>query len=351
MSNDIGDGIRDLIEAGAAPVTLNEIRQRSAAPAEPAPRTRLRVAISHVASRPRVAALAAAAAVIAGSALVASQLPSSATGRAATSRIILTAAMVRYMASQSRLALASSGRVVISYRDAQDGVLQDTGTDDISFSGHNWNDAFGQTFPASGGQPASTQFAINRIVNGQFYLYVKGQTDSLQWYRDTNPANHPEISVPDPRTALNVLEPSARFEVIGYQTISGMRMEELRATAPGSLPDLGDMPDVQPGEQVTDLRVWVDSRGVVHRMALSLRAVNIVFPVELPRVVAGKKTVTLQKLGKLIWEYRLGHPGIRSAGRGQRQVQTTTLTVSFMDIGQREVITAPAHSIPQFGLG
>jgi hypothetical protein len=49
------------------------------------------------------------------------------------------------------------------------------------------------------GQPASTQFAINRIVNGQAYYYIKGRTDRLRWYRDTNPSGHPSMKIPDPR--------------------------------------------------------------------------------------------------------------------------------------------------------
>jgi hypothetical protein len=99
--------------------------------------------------------------------------------------VLLTAAMVRQVASASRSALALSGQATISYRNTQAGALQVTGTDHITFSGKNWNDAFSQSFPASDGQPASTQFAINRIVGKQFYLYIAGRTRRLQWYHDT----------------------------------------------------------------------------------------------------------------------------------------------------------------------
>ena len=94
--------------------------------------------------------------------------------------VLLTAAMVREVASASRSALALSGRATISYRNTQAGKLQVTGTDRITFSGKNWNDAFSQSFPASDGQPASTQFAINRIVGKQFYLYIAARTQRLQ---------------------------------------------------------------------------------------------------------------------------------------------------------------------------
>src|SRR5262249_60185365 len=83
------------------------------------------------------------------------------------------------------------------------------------------NDVISQTFPSADGRRAHTQTAINRIVNGQFYLYVAGRTRRPQWYHDTNPSGHPSSSIPDPRTVLRVLEPSARFEVAGYQVIGG----------------------------------------------------------------------------------------------------------------------------------
>src|SRR5262249_41914916 len=153
--------------------------------------------------------------------------------------VLLTAATVRQVASASRAALALSGRATISYTSAQNGVPQGSSTDVITFSGKNWNDVISQTFPGAAGPRSHPQTAINRIVNGQFYLHVAGQTRRLQWYHDTNPSGHPSFSIPDPRTVLRALEPSARFEVAGYQVIGGVRVKELRATDLSHLPSQG----------------------------------------------------------------------------------------------------------------
>src|SRR4029077_1896371 len=100
---------------------------------------------------------------------------------------VLTAAMVQRMASQSRLSLAHSGRGKIDYSERSNGALQEKGTYDIAFGGKNWNAALSETFPARNGQPASTQTAINRIVDGKFYLHTVGRNGRLEWIRDTNP--------------------------------------------------------------------------------------------------------------------------------------------------------------------
>ena len=77
----------------------------------------------------------------------------------------------------------------------------------------DWNDVITQRFPASNGVRASTQTAINRIVNGQLYLHIAGPDNRVRWYHDTNPAGHPSIRIPDPRTLFGLLNPSAKFQV------------------------------------------------------------------------------------------------------------------------------------------
>jgi hypothetical protein len=356
MNPEISDGLKDLIDGGAAPVTLAEIEERVASRAAPADRHRAR-ALLHGRLNGRAGRLAAVVAVAAAVIAAAAVIGTDHTGQKTGSQAILTAAMVRHLASESRMALASAGRAEVTYRDTQAGVVQDYGSDDITFSGKNWNDAFSQTLPASAGQAADTQFAINRIVDGQAYYYIKGETDKLEWYHDTNPSNHPQISVPDPRTALAVLEPSARFEVVGYQTIGGVRLEELSATVLSQLPSLGTMPDIQPGEQITSLEIWVDREGIVHRMSISLRQTMVVYalgslPGKLRLLIrSGARAITLQKIEVLLRHDRL-RPGQRAgANGGRRVVQVTQLTVSFLDIGQRQLITAPTHSIPVYALG
>jgi hypothetical protein len=314
--------------------------------------------------------LTAAAAAVAVTALVVSTGGQGGTGSAAhgggtRAPALLTAAMVRQVASASRSALALSGRATISYRDSQAGVLQVTGTDRITFSGKNWNDAFSQTFPASKGQPASTQFAINRIVGKQFYLYIAGRTRRLQWYHDTNPSGHPSFTIPDPRKVFAMLEPSARFEFLGYQVIDGIRLKHLRATSLSHLRGLSSLPDLQPGAHVTALEVWVDGRSVVHRLSLTAQTVHTVYPI-------GAENVRKTRAGRLIftvpdkemaaklraklkrgparqhWTVRVAPPG---AGAPHREVQVSAVTVAFSGIGQPQRITAPAHAIAQYGRG
>ena len=279
--------------------------------------------------------------------------------------VLLTAAMVREVASASRSALALSGRATISYRNTQAGKLQVTGTDRITFSGKNWNDAFSQSFPASDGQPASTQFAINRIVGKQFYLYIAARTRRLQWYHDTNPSGHPSFTIPDPRTVFTVLEPSARFEFLGYQVIDGIRLKHLRATNFSHLRGLSTLPDLQPGAHVTALEVWVDGRNVLHRLSLTAEAAHTVYPIGTYNVrkthngrliftvpdkalAAALRTKLKRGPASQHWVIRVAPPG---AGAPHREVQVTALTVAFSGIGQPQRITAPAHAIAQYGRG
>ena len=279
--------------------------------------------------------------------------------------VLLTAAMVREVASASRSALALSGRATISYRNTQAGKLQVTGIDRITFSGKNWNDAFSQSFPASDGQPASTQFAINRIVGKQFYLYIAARTRRLQWYHDTNPSGHPSFTIPDPRTVFAVLEPSARFEFLGYQVIDGIRLKHLRATNFSHLRGLSTLTDLQPGAHVTALDVWVDGHSVVHRLSLTAQTTTTVYP-------PGTEYVRHRAHGPLIFivpnqamaaqlRARLhkghGNPRIiirvhpRLVAPPHHEVQVAAVTVTFSGIGQPQHITAPAHAIDQYGRG
>jgi hypothetical protein len=365
MVTEIPDGIRDLIERGAAPVTAAEATARAdfqrTAPRRTRPGLRRRIGLAGPSRARRIAVVAAAVTAAACAvAIVATGVTGPTTDSKARPTIILTAATVRHLVTQSRAALANSGRAVITYRQLQDSVLQQSGTDDITFSGQNWNDAFSVTLPATGKIPANTEFAINRIVNGQAYYYIAGRTSKLEWYHDTNPTNHPDIAVPDPRTVLDALAPSARFELLGYQTVGGVRLEHLRATRSVRLAGLAKMPDVQPGDRITGLQVWADGHGVVRRMTLSLRQVNVVrpftfnprtLPTQLKRELANGRTITVNKIQALIRAYARHQPALTGGGRAQRQVVLTTLTVSFLDIGQPEVITPPRHAIQQFGLG
>jgi hypothetical protein len=41
----------------------------------------------------------------------------------------------------------------------------------------------------------------------------------------------------------------------------------------------------------------------------------------------------------------------RGKSTTETQIQVTSLVVTFQDIGQPQIITAPAHAIPTYGLG
>jgi hypothetical protein len=283
----------------------------------------------------------------------------------ARSPVLLTAAMVHQVASASRAALARSGRATVSTTSTQNGVPGYSSTDVITFSGKNWNDVITQRSQGADGRSGHTPTAINRIVNGQLYLYIAGRTRRLQWYHDTNPSGHPSVRIPDPRTVFRVLEPSARFEFVGYQVIGGVRVEELRATDLRHLPALGRLGDFAPGPRVRSLAVWVDRHGVVRRLSLtsvathkvwSVRAYNMRHKPHGPLIVTvPNKAIAAKLKGKLHRApgapriiIRIAPPG---SGTSHREWQVTRLTVTFSGIGQPQRITAPAHAIPVYGQG
>lgn len=322
---------------------------------------------------PRTAVLAGTGLTAAAGAVAVAVLATSAGGAAAPGTasghgrthapVLVAAAMVRQMASTSQSAMALSGRAMISYRNSQAGKLLDAGTDDITYSGKNWNDSIGQSFPAANGQPASTQVAINRIVGKQSYLYIKGRTNKMEWYRDTNPNGHPSFTIPDPRTVFSVLEPSARFEFAGYQVINGLRLEHLRATSLGHLRGLSSLPDLQPG-RVTALDVWVDTHSVVHRLTLATQSIAKIYPLgseNIRRKPDGTLIVTVPNK-QMAAAYKVkqreshGTPRMiiriaRHPAAPRREVRVSGLTVSFSSIGQPQHITAPAHAIDVYGRG
>jgi hypothetical protein len=164
---------------------------------------------------------------------------------------------------------------------------------------------------------------------------------------------------------LRVLEPSARFELVGYQVIGGVWVKELRATDLSHLPAVGRLGDFAPGPHVTSLVVWVDRHGVVRRLSLTSVATHKVWSVSaynmrhnahgLLIVTVPNKAIAAKLKGKLHRApgvpriiIRIAPPG---SGASHREVQVTRLTVTFSAIGQPQRITAPAHAIPVYGQG
>jgi hypothetical protein len=303
-----------------------------------------------------VAAPAAAAAVAA--ALIVPGIGGAAPGTPRPA--VLTAATVKQVASQSRRAMARSGKATISYRESYDGTFTGAGSDRITYAGHNWNDVISQSFPARGGEPASTQTAINRIVNGQLYLHIIGPDNHVRWYHDTNPDGHPSVSIPDPRTLLGLLNPTAKFQVTGHRQVGGTRLTGLRATATPGLRPLGWLPGAEPGARVMSLMVWVDAHHVVHQM--SLRITKNVDPIYLEKSV--KKGI--ERI-KIIIPSRAYLTEARAMARKMRHLHATVsidpsrsakhhlqgsdVSVTFGGFGQTQVIPVPPNAVPQFSQG
>jgi len=281
-----------------------------------------------------------------------------AVGQRRAGATVLTAAFVRHIASASRVALAHSGQVVVHSRQLLGGVLQQAGRADITFSGGNWNDVFSEELPASDGQPAIKQGAINRVVDGQAYDYFSA-ADGLAWYHDTGPDAVSSMAIPDPRLLLRELAPGARFVLVGHATIGGIRLTHLRATVLSGLPS-SPFADLGLSGKLASLEVWVDSHGVVRQMSMTGTE-----SVAVSRFISKNPGQRVRLTGPAGHDARLAT--IRSLIAAQRskmrilaregrksttiQLQVSSLVVTFSGIGQPQVIPVPAHAIPTYGLG
>jgi hypothetical protein len=136
-----------------------------------------------------------------------------------------------------------------------------------------------------------------------------------------------------------------------------------------AVPDGSDH-DFEPGlpapqGRLTALSIWADGKGVVHRMSLTTRlavSVGVLNPGQLPKGVhAGPaarraKIAMLRKwLEKEAKALREKHLTVIRLGTGKSgvttQIQLTSVTVNFLDIGHPQVITVPAHAYLTHGLG
>jgi hypothetical protein len=306
MENDLESQIRELIDRGARPVSLQEISQRHPSAARPEAGRRRTVIIltaSGVAAAGCAAGLAIALTSPASAPPAAQATPGNQASPATSVRpssqgsTFLTAATVTHIASASRTALAGSGQERISYRGVRNGTVTSAGTDTVTYSGSNWNYAVHQTVPKAGG--------IARVVHGQYYLNA-----GPVWLHELGENTSPHF--PEAVTLLRLLSPAADFRDAGTDVIGGLKLTHLHATRLGGLPDdptlaryanlvsaSGALGTAAPGT-LTGLDVWTDSGGVVHQMKIHLEGSD-----------------------------------------GQ-----TTLTVTFTGSGQPQSITAPPTSNP-----
>jgi hypothetical protein len=312
--------MRELIETGARPVSLGEIMARAGAPAPARWRgpARSRVRLGWTVA---VAAGATAAALV--GAMVAGQF-TGASRPVPRYGALLTVAQVRRVTAASRAALARSAQAFITYSGPA--PYHPFQSEYVLFSGHNYSFAGTLINPAGGGRPGQIAWFAERVVDGQAYDHeLDGKV--WHWFHYTGAGHGRVTAIPDPRLLLGVLAPSGRFRFAGRVVAGGVPLERLQATDPAKVPDLRSLPDVPAGEYATALDVLVDRQGVVHGVDISLRGTTLTAAARIRGRAAGKGSPA-------------GQEPMQYAAAG-----STTMTVTFADIGQPQYITAPPHPI------
>jgi hypothetical protein len=366
-TTDLPAQIRECVSQGASPITLDEIKAKAAMPDRavrraPFPRR----------GRLALAAAGVAAAGIAG-ALVASQVG----GTPAATGPVLTTAMLKHLASASQLAM-TSGQADIVWAGSGGPVIQD-----VTFDGANWNDVSNPGQPIRvrhlPGEIEWTGESIERVVDGQDYHYPAiGRGGVIAaWTHVTGPASAAgSLDIPDPRSLVSVLSPSAGFAADGSTTVNGVSLQHLRATTPGAvaLQPLDDIIQSEPYDaKASALDLWVDSSGVVLKAQITVTG-NSGPSTELSQ--AGIQAVQrynqehgtsinpqlvrvelrlMARLGKLSPSWvkpmtaLLSQPGMTTTVPSSPQ--SVTVTVTFSHIGQPQPITVPADIVPTGGTG
>lgn len=318
MVTELAEQICELVDRGASPVSLGEIMSRSGAPV-PSPRrgparARLGWATAIVTSAAAVGWLGA---VVAGE-LGAAPAPAPRYGA------VLSAAQVRHVTAASKAALARSARALITYSGP--GPYHPYKYEYVLFSGQNYSFAGSEVNPSAGGRPGQVAWFAERVVNGQ--AYDQGFDNSgWHWFHYTGLRAGQAAAIPDPRSLLGVLAPGERFRFAGRVVAGGVLLERLQAADPAKVPGLGTLVSVPAGEYVTALAILVDRHGVVHRVSVSLRGTTLTAAARFKGPVSGKA----QLAGAASVPYTV-------AG-------STTVTVTFTDIGAPQTITAPPHAI------
>ncbi len=348
MTADLAPQIRELIDTGAQPITLSEITARaviapSCAPAQAGNRPgvgRPGLARPSLArpglTRPTVrfgwAAAVAAAVVAVGSAGAISAVQFMAAGRPASPPVVrpagqtgtlLTTAQVRQVTEASRSALAHSARAYVTYLGP--GPYHAFQSENIIFSGANYSFAGSAINPAASGRPGQVAWFAERLINGQAYDHEL-DSKGWHWFRYASPGSQ-AAHILDPRTMLGVLAPSERFRFAGRVVVGGVTLERLQASAPARVPDLGPLTSTAASEYTTALAVLVDGRGVVHQVDISLRGPTLTAAAGPGKRLPGKA------------------PLVGEAPTPLTVAGSTSVMVTFADIGQPQNISVPRHAI------
>jgi hypothetical protein len=198
----------------------------------------------------------------------------------------------------------------------------------LTFSGANWNEWLNFAETEAGMQ--WVRIIGTRVVDGQAYMF-RGPGScgmpkcSPYWYHVTGP-EATSMSVSDPRALLAELSPSAHFVRAGTAVVDGVQVEHLRATKLAGLPAISLPPALTsvPGPfkpHFTALDVWVDDHGVVRRVAWS----------------GMQPTTMIENSGGT------GGPVHQLIKPGEDKESEV---VTFLSIGQPQVITVPVNALP-----
>ena len=261
--------IRECVDRGASPITMSEIKaktfiseRRVVRLSKPRP-TLLGVAITGV-----------AAAGIAG-ALVATQ----AGGSGSATGAVLTAATLKQMAYASATAMTSGQAGIDWSGNGSPSVVKQQ----ISFDGANWNDVLNP------GQPikithrtkdsiAWTGESTDRVVDGRNYHYglvvvgtIQNPRFRYEWREIPGAAG--SLNIPDPRSLVSLLSPSAGLVDGGTTTVNGVSLKHLHATTPGAvaLQPLNDVIQSEPDNaKASAIDLWVNPSGVVLKAEITV---------------------------------------------------------------------------------
>jgi hypothetical protein len=364
-TTDLPDQIEEYVKLTANPVTFDEIKARAAVTeraVRPAParrRTRL------------VAAVAGVAAAGVTGALVASQIG----GTAAGTGTFLTVTALKQVADASQAAMTSGRARIVTATGGSTAVQQ------VTFGGVNWNDVTNPGMPTrihrTSHSISRTGESINRVVDGQAYHYPAIARKPAphfvaEWMHIAAAGAAASLNIPDPRTLLSALSPSARFVTDGHTTVNGARAERLRATTPAAVPlqPLNPLIANEPDNpRVSSLNLWVDPSDVVVKAQFTLTGPGTareLTPAGAQAVQHYIKnhaiTVNAGLLRRILHDPAMlsawakaratSDPGLAGLLRQPGMVGTVhvtqpgvTVTVTFSQIGRPQHITAPAHFI------
>jgi hypothetical protein len=342
MPNDLQDQLRALVDAAPA-VSANEAIARSEAypsafHADAEPRRPHRLI--------RSLTVAASAVVLAGAGIgwaLSTRSPTPVVkhgplvGLHRQSKVILTAAEVKAIATRSTAAAASSGTAEVTQTSAQNGVGQNGYDTAVTFSGQNIDEKITSVPEPPGSSKSFT--TDDRFVDGQFYIYTPGPGDVLEWLHDKNSANDAaSMQFPDPRALYQAISPGAQFSVDGTTTMNGETVTHLVAGDPSAI-NASALGNLAADATLTSFGIWVDANDVVQQIALSTSQTNQACQLEpLP---SGKKGVVAE-------------PAIKPLENGKscRPMTTTSnVTVTFANVGLPQSVTAPKGAVDYAGKG